>query len=277
MYYDNILIVGSGKFAYECAKIVTRIHQNVEVLEYKPNENISLLENLCRKDKFFYHEMKDDIGVLLKPDKNYLIVSAFNTYIFKKKIVNLPNVNIINYHPSLLPRHPGRNAEAWAIYEGDKKTGITWHMAMDAIDQGDIINQEEINIDESDTSLSLMIKQNRKGIEVFENIIPSILEGNIHTKKQFIKGFIYHKANDKPNGGYLELYWDDAQKSQFLRAMDYGKLGILGIPRVKLNHKEYEWKKYRIMKKNEQGKYRICDILIEGIEKDFILENVQEI
>ena len=277
MYYDNILIVGSGKFAYECAKIVAKIHNSVGVLEYRINRNISLLGSLCSKNNLSYGEMNGDIYSLLKDGESYLIISAFNTYIFKSKVINMSNIDIINFHPSLLPKHPGRNAEAWAIYEGDSKTGITWHMVTEAIDQGDIIEQAEIDIDDHTTSLSLMIKQNKIGIEIFEKIIPIILNGNIPTKKQYAKEFVYHRSNDVPNNGYLEPCWDDFLKSQFLRAMDYGKLRILGVPRIKIDHKEYEWSSYRIVDKSVLNEHRSCDIIIEGVKKNFVLENVKEV
>lgn len=277
MYYDEIMVVGSGKFAYECARIVTKMHTNVNVLEYKANQNISLLESLCRRNGISYREIDNDINALVKSDRRYLIISAFNTYIFKSTLVNMQDIDIINYHPSLLPKHPGRNAEAWAIFEGDKKTGITWHVVTEHIDQGDIIVQEEVEIDDFATSLSLMIEQNKKGIEVFKKIIPTILNGNMTISKQEIRKYTYHKSWEIPNRGYLEMYWEDSLKSQFLRSMDYGKLKILGNPKVRIDGKEYKWNGYRITEKNMPKVFNDCDFLIEGKEKDFVLENIQEI
>lgn len=277
MYYDKILIIGTGKFAFQCTKIVSEKHHSVSVLEYKTNRNISTLESLCKKNSYSYGELNDEIFDLIEKSERYLIISAFNTYIFKNPLINSPNIDIINFHPSLLPKHPGRNPEAWAIFEGDKSTGITWHEVTAMVDQGDIIDQGEIDIDEFETSLSLMIKQNKKGIEVLKKIIGNVLTGNITARKQHLKDYKYHKSYDIPNNGYLDLSWKDSKKSQFLRAMDYGKLKILGIPKIKIDCKEYSWNSYKIIGKYDVNKYRSCDMRIEGVEKDIILEDVEEI
>ena len=63
----------------------------------------------------------------------------------------IDNKLIINYHNSLLPKHPGRFAEAWSIFEEDKKSGITWHLVVPEVDKGKIILQKDIEFPPMDS------------------------------------------------------------------------------------------------------------------------------
>jgi methionyl-tRNA formyltransferase len=88
----------------------------------------------------------------LQPD---LIVMAFVTDIVPQRILDLPPLGAIQYHPSLLPKHRGGSAINWAIINGDSKTGLTIFWPDKGIDTGPILLQREANIDPDDTTGSL--------------------------------------------------------------------------------------------------------------------------
>lgn len=61
----------------------------------------------------------------------------------------------IGYHPSLLPRHRGRDAVKWTIRFGDPIAGGTVYMLDDKVDGGDIICQEAILVNKKWTDKDL--------------------------------------------------------------------------------------------------------------------------
>lgn len=61
----------------------------------------------------------------------------------------------IGYHPSLLPRHRGRDAIRWAIHMGETVTGGTLYRMDDGADTGDILLQDWCHIRPDDTAQSL--------------------------------------------------------------------------------------------------------------------------
>ena len=65
-----------------------------------------------------------------------------------------PN-KILNIHPSLLPKYKGLNTHQRALDAGDKKHGCTVHFVNEALDDGQIIKQESIDIRADDTAESL--------------------------------------------------------------------------------------------------------------------------
>jgi len=84
-----------------------------------------------------------------------LTVMAFVTDIIPARFFEIPHYGVINYHPSLLPRHRGASAINWAVIMGDTRTGLTIFWPDGGIDTGPILLQEEIEIGPKDTTGSL--------------------------------------------------------------------------------------------------------------------------
>lgn len=162
MNFEKIYIIGEGRVAKICAKIAENFFKK-EVVKIE-NESAKNL------DEFF------------SKIKNSFIISANNFYIFKENCVK--NNKIINYHNSLLPKHKGLNAHIWAIFEGDKKAGITWHKVETGIDTGEILAQKEIKLNAESSGLSLLRKQHDLAI----NSLKIALENFFANKTKINKG-----------------------------------------------------------------------------------------
>lgn len=246
--YGKAIVLGSGKLAHQCALVCREHLQDVEVLEYKVTDS-TVLQKTCQKDRIPYTCCdKGQMGYRLEREEgSVLVVSAGNTFIIPEHIVEKENLTIVNWHNALLPRHKGRNAEAWSIYEGDSSTGITWHMISSQVDGGDIIVQREIPIGDDLTALELYQRQCAQGLEAFREIIAPLLEDRCALQKQRESGTgEMHFARDIPNGGYLDLEWGFEKASRFLRAMDYGALRLLGDMRVSWEGRCYRFHKYKL-------------------------------
>ncbi len=57
-----------------------------------------------------------------------------------------PRHGTLIFHPSLLPRHRGRDAIRWAYHLEEKFTGATWFWADSGLDTGDVCEQEIVAI-----------------------------------------------------------------------------------------------------------------------------------
>ena len=79
---------------------------------------------------------------------DFIFLLGFN-YLLGHSLLNAYNGRIVNVHPSLLPAFKGKRAIQQAIDFKVKVTGITTHLIDDKLDEGKIICQEPIRIDES--------------------------------------------------------------------------------------------------------------------------------
>lgn len=112
---------------------------------------------------------------LQKTSEKTLLFSIMNNYLFPKSVVDNSALLIINLHHALLPHHPGRNAEAWAIFEGDDEAGITWHIVSADVDAGEIISQHHVRIEENMSSLSLYRELNTISLESFPQVLEKVI------------------------------------------------------------------------------------------------------
>lgn len=81
----------------------------------------------------------------------------------------------LGYHPSLLPRHRGRDAIRWAIHMGDKITGGSVYWMDDGADTGDIAAQDWCWINPGDTPESLWRGQLAPmGLRLLSNVLAGL-------------------------------------------------------------------------------------------------------
>jgi len=250
MNYESIIILGTGRLAFQFAKKVQDFDIPVVVYDTNQTKSSLLRQSLQNRGIVCKRVTIENISHDLRNiHDETLLISAINPYLIPKTVLENPNLLAINCHYALLPKHPGRNAEAWAIYEQDHKTGITWHLMTSDIDAGDIIAQKEFPIEEAHTSLGLLRVLNQLAFQTFSEFLPSLMKNDITCSPQNeqLKGKT-HYSWEKPNGGYLDLDWSPNKISAFLRSMDYGIVELMGKPKLILDDKCYKWKNYKIKK-----------------------------
>ncbi len=277
--YEKIYIIGQGQTPLACAQLLHERGIKCIFLEY--DQRIKSFSE--KKAKLigipYFMATQDKLKSVFECHKKTLVLSVNNTFLFPKRFVELKHVDIINYHNSLLPRHRGVHAEAWSIYDGDSTTGITWHVVNSGIDTGDIICQSEILLDDKMTSLSLLHAQSKIALNTLNIFLDDILQNKWTAIKQSKENHgSLHLKKDIPNNGELCLDWSCEKIWNFLRAMDYGPLHILGKPRVYFQGKWYTWNKYyridNVNKNNIKIQLNTNSIVINGI---FLLDGIFEI
>ena len=100
-------------------------------------------------------KFKDDLyKKILFYSPDLLILAGFMS-ILSEKIVNDFYPNILNIHPSLLPKFAGLNTHSRVLEANEINHGCTVHIVDNGIDTGPIITQRSLLIGKSDTPESL--------------------------------------------------------------------------------------------------------------------------
>jgi phosphoribosylglycinamide formyltransferase-1 len=97
-----------------------------------------------------------------------------------------PN-RVLNLHPALLPSFPGAHGIADALAYGVKVTGITVHFANEVFDEGPIIAQRAVTIEESDTLETLEAKIHALEHELYPEVIHWYAEGRLEIVGRTVK------------------------------------------------------------------------------------------
>jgi len=154
----RIALIGQAGFGADVLKkLVDKGHQVVGV--FCPPDRGSKVDPLKEAAQaagvpvFQPPRMKDpeayDKMVSLNPD---LAVLAFVTDIVPGKVLEVPKIGSICYHPSILPQYRGASAINWAVINGESKSGLTIFWVDAGIDTGDILLQKEVEIGPEETT-----------------------------------------------------------------------------------------------------------------------------
>lgn len=227
--YSQVILVGGSQLAKRCLSVIEASGKAVFL-----NVDTASKEEVMQ--------------ALSAVRERSLVLSIMNPYLFTKPVLGNPNLRIVNLHHGILPGHRGRNAQAWALFYEDSEAGFTWHLVDAGVDTGGILQIERFPIEEEDTSLSLLRKQNERIPESLRKLLPGLLADKLPVQKPAERADYLHLSRDIPGGGVLDLAWSGHKMSCFLRAMDFGILRVLGMPSVEWQGEKFHFKAYRIEK-----------------------------
>ncbi len=136
-----------------------------------PNENSSLRDETLTE-------------LLQKLNPDFIILAGYLKKI-PLEVIKKYHHKILNIHPSLLPKHGGKgmygiNVHKSVISHNEKLSGATVHLVTENYDEGPVILQEEIPVDENDTAESLA----KKVLQVEHQLFPKAI-------KEYLKSEYY--------------------------------------------------------------------------------------
>lgn len=151
-----------------------------------------------------------------QPDLN--VVVAYGR-ILPPQVLTLPPQGCLNVHYSLLPKYRGAAPVAWAIMNGEKKTGVTTMKLVEKMDAGPILLQEELLIAPDDTTASLQTKLSPLGAKLLLETIRKLKEGSVAPMPQREEEATYAPMIKKEDG---RIDWSQAAEAieRRVRALD---------------------------------------------------------
>ena len=111
-------------------------------------------------------------------DVDLIVLAGFMKILSPEFVANFPN-KIINIHPSLLPKFKGMNTHKRVLATAEKEHGTTVHIVTSELDAGPILAQEKIQIESSDTAVTLEEKVKRIEHSLYPQVINDIALGRI--------------------------------------------------------------------------------------------------
>lgn len=137
-----------------------------------------------KKLQLFQPERLREIkGNITEMNPDMIVVVSYGK-ILPKSILDLPKYGCINVHPSLLPKYRGSAPIQWAILNGDKTTGVTIMKMDEHMDSGDIIIQQEIEIDENETTGELWSRLSTLSSKLLLEAVKQVFDGTANYLKQ---------------------------------------------------------------------------------------------
>lgn len=138
--------------------------------------------------------LKKDYQPILDLNPDYLITAAYGQMLPQDL---LDRMKAINVHGSILPKYRGGAPIQYALFDGQKETGVTIMYMAYKMDSGDIIKQATIPIDDDDNYQSLSIKLSHLGTQLLEGVLNDLIQGKVVSIPQDESKVTYAKTLKK--------------------------------------------------------------------------------
>ena len=129
-----------------------------------------------------------------------LIVAVAYGQILPKAVLEIPPHGCVNVHASLLPRWRGAAPIQYAIFHGDRETGVTTIFMDEHMDTGDIILQRAEPVRADDTSATLHDRLAKLGATLLVETVQLLSSGRTPRVKQDEANATYAKKLTKEDG-----------------------------------------------------------------------------
>lgn len=133
------------------------------------------------------------------PEGIDLIVAAHAHCFVSRRARRRARLGAIGYHPSLLPRHRGRDAVRWTIHMRDQVAGGTVYWMTDRADAGPIAAQEWCHVRPDDDAASLWRRDlGPMGARMLVRVVADIASGRVVRRPQDEALATWEPAFDRP-------------------------------------------------------------------------------
>lgn len=206
----NILFIGCVQSSYQLLECLLQHGFSVTGIITMEDSNINSdfqsliplakayeIEYICTKNA------NNEETIKFVKSRNPEVIYCFGwSRLIGKELLDIPSRGVVGFHPAALPANRGRHPLIWTLALGLKKTASTFFLMDEGADTGDIINQKEIEVFDSDDAQSLynkvldtakkqileLTKQLEKGM--LERIPQNKLKGNTWRKRGEMDGQI---------------------------------------------------------------------------------------
>jgi len=130
---------------------------------------VHVLENRAFPDRKLFETELEKIIRYYQPK---LIILAGFMHILGAHFIHSFKEQILNIHPSLLPKYPGLNTHECVLECGDKEHGCSVHIVTEDVDAGPILAQAKLKVKPADTAETL--DQRVKSLE--HELYPKVIQ-----------------------------------------------------------------------------------------------------
>jgi methionyl-tRNA formyltransferase len=123
----------------------------------------------------------------LSPD---ILLSSGNQ-IFRKKLLSVSKIACLNRHTSLLPAYKGIYPIFWCLLNDEEFVGVSVHTMTAQIDQGKVVAQERLRVQEKDTFFSLFEKCFELSVDVVCEAIDRAEKGELRAVESYYEDSYY--------------------------------------------------------------------------------------
>ena len=217
----KIAYFGSDQFL-QCLELFSACQHSISaIFATAQDEHNVELGNYARQHNIPFHSGKPDQQQIQQLEDSGIDCFFSIEY---DSLIPLPSAAVmtINVHPTLLPEGRGPTPLSHLILQYPQHAGVTFHKLSQRFDEGDIILQAPMTLDEHESLESLMVKLNYS--------IPQLLQQLLADLPQ-----LYQNARPQAEGSYWPKLTDQDRIINWQQGIDeiqrmiraYGRYGVI--------------------------------------------------
>ena len=177
----------------------------------------------------------DELAELLSADNSDYLFSIVNYRVLPDATLRLAKCGAINFHDGPLPGYGGMHVTTWAIINGERDHGVSWHWMVKAIDGGGVLQERRFPIWADDTATSLNTRCFEAGFESFRGLLTDLERDAIASRPQSepASGDYYALRKRPEQMGTLDWSRPAEELHALFRGLDFGRYeNPIGCPKV---------------------------------------------
>ncbi|MEK7531521.1 MAG: methionyl-tRNA formyltransferase [Patescibacteria group bacterium] len=213
-----IILFGSSRFSFLTAKNLEARGFLPSLIVTKPDSKAGRGLSLTPPEIKLW-AMEKNIPVLqsekintlaeeLEKRKGHIFLIASFRKIIPESLLSIPERGWLNIHPSLLPKYRGPSPIISQVLEGEKNVGVSIMLLDEKVDHGKVFARKETALSSPLSALDLEEQLAKMGANLFTEILPSIVSGELIGETQDESQATYTKKFSKEDG-LLEVSEND--------------------------------------------------------------------
>ena len=197
---EPIVFFGSGPVAKASLDALAQ-HCPIEAVVTKASTSAEMAAGLSDIPQHLVKN-KAELTALLaaQPFESTLGIIVDFGIIVEQAVIDYFPLGIINAHFSLLPAWRGADPISFSILSGDTETGVSLMLINVGLDEGQLLAQENLPIDASDTTASLTDKLIRLSNDMLSRYLPLYRSGKLLPFDQPDQPVTYSRKLTKEDG-----------------------------------------------------------------------------
>ena len=166
--------IDAGKLRAEIAVVISNRDQAPGLaLARQRGLNALCIPSKGRQREEFDAEL---VATIRKHDVSLVVLAGFMR-IFSPVFIDAFPYAILNIHPALLPAFPGLDVQKAVLEHGVKFSGCTVHFVTGTLDDGPIVRQAVVSVQDDDTGETLSARILKEEHRIYSEAIEVVLSG----------------------------------------------------------------------------------------------------
>lgn len=177
----------------------------------------------------------DRLAELLTETPCDYLFSVINYRVLPATVLRLPRKAAINFHDGPLPQYAGMYVTTWALFNGEREHGISWHEMVETIDGGRVLKEKRVSVAADETAFTLNTKCYDAGFDAFRELLGDLERGALSPRVQNgAQNRGYYALRKRPaRMGHLDWTRPAEEVDALFRGLDFGPYeNPIGCPKL---------------------------------------------